>query len=72
METELIPFPRGNITLLRAASQLALYYYYTIVRNSTKVLNEKFDKKISLYQGFQRFSHYATVKDPRGTNWWRV
>jgi len=30
MEIELLPFPRGNITHLRAASQLAPQLYYSI------------------------------------------
>jgi len=29
MKTELLPFPRGNITQLRAASQLAPPLYYS-------------------------------------------
>jgi len=31
MKTELLPFPRGSSTLLRAASQLALYTDYIII-----------------------------------------
>jgi len=30
MKIELLPFPRGNITHLRAASQLARLFHYTI------------------------------------------
>jgi hypothetical protein len=34
------------------------------VRESAIYKNKKIDKKISLFQGFQEFFLYSTVKDP--------